>query len=171
MSRFKTKRFILSFFIFFPILLYLVIFVLFKHTRAGTRFFFFCYSTGENQLSTRFLQCQSQNTFCFFFVTWRCWKTPKKVCLCNKSCSRTNCRGGEMEPKFEGSESLGNRKRFRFFLVILTPNSKNFRLGGKVFYLLTWDMPAGVEKQKHPLEYPIQATVKKIKYEYCYFEG
>ena len=32
-------------------------------------------------------------------------------------------------------------------------------------------MPAGVEKQKHPLEYPIQATVKKIKYEYCYFEG
>jgi hypothetical protein len=65
-SRSKKKRFILSFSTFFPILLSLVIFVLFKHTRAGQRFVFFCYSTGENQLSTRFLQCQSRNTFCFF---------------------------------------------------------------------------------------------------------
>ena len=68
-----------------------------------------------------------------------------------------------MEPKFEGSESLGNRKRLRFFLVILTPNSKNFRLGGKAFDLLTRDMPAGVEKQKHRLDCPMQATVKLKK--------
>ena len=174
MSRFKTKRFILSFSTFFPILLSLVIFVLFKHTRAGPRIFFvlFFFVTALEKTNYQHVFCSVRAEILLgFFVTWRCWKTQKKVCLCNKSCSRTNYGGGEMEPKFEGSESLGNRKRFRFFLVILTPNSKNFRLGGKVFYLLTWDMPAGVEKQKHPLEYPIQATVKKIKYEYCYFEG
>jgi hypothetical protein len=43
-----------------------------------------------------------------------------------------------MEPKFEGSESLGNRKQLKFFLVILILNAQNFRLGGKVFDLLTW---------------------------------
>ena len=64
-----------------------------------------------------------------FFVTWSCWKTQKKVFLRNKSCSQTNYDPGVMEPKFEGSESLGNRKRFRFFLVILTLNAKKLQTG------------------------------------------
>jgi hypothetical protein len=43
-----------------------------------------------------------------------------------------------MEPKFDGFESLGNRKRLRFFLVDFDArNAKNFRLGGKVFDFLT----------------------------------
>ena len=76
----SKKRFIFSFFTFFPILLSLVIFVLFKHTRAGPQFFLFCYSTGENQLSTRFLQCQSRNTF--FFVTSGGVGRPQKTFVC-----------------------------------------------------------------------------------------
>jgi hypothetical protein len=136
-SRFKKKRFILSFPIFFSILLSLVIFVLFKHTRAGPRFLLFFFTVLE--------KTNYQHVFCSFraeilfvvFVTWRCWKTPKNIFLCNKSCSRTNYDPCVMELKFEGFESLGNRKRLRFFLVILTPNSKNFRLGEKVFDLLT----------------------------------
>ena len=95
MSRSKKKRFILSFFTFFSILLSLVIFVLFKHIRAGPRFFFFCFFLLHHWKKPII------NTFCavsepkyfFCFATWRCWKTPKKVCLCNKSCSRTNYGG------------------------------------------------------------------------------
>jgi hypothetical protein len=87
-SRSKKKRFILSFFTFFSILLSLVIFVLFKHIRAGPRFFFFCFFLLHHWRKPII------NTFCavsepkyfFCFATWRCWKTPKKVCLCNKSC-------------------------------------------------------------------------------------
>jgi hypothetical protein len=44
----KKKWYVLSFPTFFPILLSLVIFALFKNTRAEQRSFFFCYSAGEN---------------------------------------------------------------------------------------------------------------------------
>ena len=83
-SRFKTKRFILSVSTFFPILLSLVIFVLFKHTRAGPRFFFFCFFSLQHWrkpiINTFF--AVSEPKYFLFFLRHGVVGRPKKKFVC-----------------------------------------------------------------------------------------
>ena len=72
----KKKRFILSFSTFFPILLSLVIFVLFKHTRAGPRFFFFV--TALEKTNYQHVFCSVRAEILFLFCDMEVLEDPKK---------------------------------------------------------------------------------------------
>jgi len=79
-SRSKKKRFILSFFTFFSILLSLVIFVLFKHIRAGPRFFFFCFFfvTSLEKTDYQHVLCSVRAEILFLFCDMEVLEDPKK---------------------------------------------------------------------------------------------
>ena len=82
-SRSKKKRFILSFFTFFSILLSLVIFVLFKHIRAGPRFFFFCFFlfffvTSLEKTDYQHVLCSVRAEILFLFCDMEVLEDPQK---------------------------------------------------------------------------------------------
>ena len=152
MSLCKKKTFFLSFPTFFPMLLSLVIFALLKNTRAEPRSFFVCFFLLQRWrkliINTFYAVSESK---CFFVFLWHgvVGRPIKKLFCGTNVVFELNDRGDEREPQFEGSVSLGERKRLWFFLVILTLNAQKLQTGRKGFFICWHETCLPVWKNKN----------------------